>query len=381
MKKEQGSKPCYKTQSSSPDLNLSSVMLAYRKLKIRKELTMETTTEKLPTPAPVLPGRRLHRVLRRIALGFGIVITVFVGLILAGASYEAIASGGDTKAYPPPGQLVDVGGYRLHIQCMGSGSPTVVLDAGLGGTSLDWNLVQGDLSRTTRVCAYDRAGLGWSDAGPQPRTPDHIARELYTLLNNAGIEGPYVLVGHSLAGKNIRMFALQHPELVAGMVLVDARSEYVDEQTSPAEAQGFQEMMAAQENLKGLLRRVGLVRLFGASFWSTPGMPEKISTEMALLSTTQQSRDTVIAEAQGRAVDDAQLKAAPSLGDRPLIVLAAEQNMKALPEWPEAQKRQAALSTKGVLIVAKGSGHYIQLEQPGLVIDALQQVVTQVRGH
>jgi pimeloyl-ACP methyl ester carboxylesterase len=342
---------------------------------------METTTDKSPTPAPVRAGRFSHRVLRRIAIGFGIVIALVAGLILAGASYEAVAAGGDAKAYPPPGQLVDVGGYRLHIQCMGSGSPTVVLDAGLGGTSLDWNLVQGDLSQTTRVCAYDRAGLGWSEAGPQPRTPDRIAQELYTLLNNAGIEGPYVLVGHSLGGKNIRMFALQHPDLVAGMVLVDARSEFVDKQTSPAEAQGFQEMMAAQENLKGLLRRVGLIRLFGASFWSTPGMSEKISTEMALLSTTQQSRDTVIAEALGRAADDTKLEAAPSLGGRPLIVLAAEQNMTALPDWPEAQKRQAALSTKGSLIVVKGSGHNIQLEQPAVVLDAMRQVVAQVRSH
>ena len=109
-------------------------------------------------------------------------------------------------------------------------------------------------------------------------------------------------------------------------------------------------------------------------------MPEKISKEMALLSTTQQSHDTVIAEALERAADDAQLQAAPSLGNRPLIVLAAEQNMTGLPEWPEAQKRQAALSTNGRLIVAKGSGHYIQLEQPALVIDSVRQVVKQVRG-
>lgn len=306
---------------------------------------------------------------------------MIAGLILAGASYEAIASGGDAKAYPPPGQLVDVGGYRLHIQCMGSGNPTVVIDAGLGGTSLDWNLVQDDLSKTTRVCAYDRAGMGWSDAGPQPRTPEHIARELYTLLTNAGIDGPYVLVGHSLAGKNIRMFTLQHPDLVAGMVLVDARSEYVDEQTSPAEAQAFQQTIEGQGKLYGVTRRVGLVRLIGASFWSTPGVPEKISTEMALLSTSQRSIDATNAEAQGRAKDDAQLQAAPSLGDRPLIVLAAEQNMIGLQGWPEAQKRQAALSTKGVLIVAKGSGHYIQLEQPALVLDAVRQVVAQARSR
>jgi pimeloyl-ACP methyl ester carboxylesterase len=169
-----------------------------------------------------------------------------VVLGLVGASYEAIAPAGDARRYPAPGQLVDVGGERLHIQCVGAGSPTVVLDAGLGGSSLDWSLVQPELGRTTRVCAYDRAGMGWSDPGPQPRTPSQIADELHTLLTNAGISGPYVLVGHSLAGKNVRLFALQHPEQVAGMVLVDARSEYVDANTSPAEEQTFQQNIAAQ---------------------------------------------------------------------------------------------------------------------------------------
>lgn len=330
---------------------------------------------------PVRAGHRGRRVLRRLALGLGLVIVLLAGLALAGASYEAIAAGGDAKAYPPPGQLVDVGGYRLHIQCVGTGSPTVVLDAGLGGTSLDWNLVQGELSKTTQVCAYDRAGLGWSDAGPQPRTPSQIARELYTLLTNAGIEGPYVLVGHSLGGKNVRMFALQHPDLVAGMVLVDARSEYVDAQTSPAEAQAFQQTMATGQNFLGVARRLGLVRLFSASQWGTSAMPEKIRTEIALLNTSQQGRDITIAEARGRAQDDTQLQAAPSLGNLPLFVLASEQNMTGDPSWPEAQKRQAALSANGHLIVAKGSGHYIHWEQPTLVLDAVRQVVSQVHNH
>ncbi|HEX2911086.1 MAG TPA: alpha/beta hydrolase [Chloroflexia bacterium] len=343
---------------------------------------MEATTNKtLDNPVPVRGARRGKRVMRRIALGFGIVICLIASLALAGTGYEAIAAGGDAKAYPPPGQLVDVGGYRLHIQCMGSGSPTVVLDAGLGGSSLDWNLVQGNLSQTSRVCAYDRAGMGWSDAGPQPRTPDHIARELYTLLTNAHIEGPYVLVGHSLGGKNIRMFALQHPDLVAGMVLVDARSEYVDEHTSPSEATAFQQGIATQGNLYGVTRHLGLIRLFGAGMWGNSTIPEKIRTEMALLSTTQRSIDTQTAEAAGRAEDDTKLDAAPSLGNLPLFVLASEQNMTGMPAWPEAQKRQAALSTNSHLIVAKGSGHYIQLDQPAVVLDAVRQVVVEARSH
>jgi pimeloyl-ACP methyl ester carboxylesterase len=322
---------------------------------------------------------------RRVLRGIGRTLAALVGLIvvlgLVGASYEAIAAAGDARRYPPPGQLVDVGGFRLHIQCVGTGSPTVVLDAGLSGSSLDWSLVQPELGHTTRVCAYDRAGMGWSDPGPQPRTPHQIAGELHTLLTNAGITGPYVLVGHSLAGKNVRLFALQHPEEVAGMVLIDARGEYVDANTSPAEVQSFQRANAAQAILYRVARSVGLVRLIGASLWGGPAMPRETRTEGMLLQTSRQGIDAQTAEGLERAADDAELLAAPSLGDRPLVVLAAEQNMTATPYWAEAQRRLAALGTKGRLIVAAGSGHYIHWNQPVLVIDAVRQVVKDVRSR
>jgi pimeloyl-ACP methyl ester carboxylesterase len=204
---------------------------------------------------------------------------------------------------------------------------------------------------------------------------------LHTLLTNAGIAGPYVLVGHSLAGKNVRLFALQHPDQVAGMVLVDARSEYVDANTSPAEAQAFQRANAAQAILYRVARSVGLVRLIGASLWGAPAMPRETRTEGMLLTTSRRAVDAQTAEGRERAADDAQLQAAPSLGDRPLIVLAAEQNMTATPYWAEAQRRQAGLSTNGRLIVPAGSGHSIHWEQPTLVIDAVRQVIEDVRSR
>jgi pimeloyl-ACP methyl ester carboxylesterase len=310
-----------------------------------------------------------------------VVVGLIIVLALAGASYEAVAAAGDARRYPMPGQLVDVGGYRLHIQCVGTGSPTVVLDAGLGGSSLDWNLVQSGLASTTRVCAYDRAGMGWSDPGPQPRTPRQIADELHTLLTNAGIAGPYVLVGHSLAGKNVRLFALTHPDQVAGMVLVDARSEYMDANTSPAEVQAFQQVLAAQASQYRVARSLGLVRLIGASLWGGPEMSREMRTEGVLLTTSQRGVDATTDEGLERAANDAQLEAAPSLGDRPLIVLAAEQNMTATPYWAEAQRRQATLSTNGRLIVPAGSVHAIHWEQPTLVIDAVRQVIEDVRSR
>src|SRR6476659_927956 len=162
------------------------------------------TTNKIAVP--LRPGPLGRRVLRGLARGAAVILALLVGLAVAGAGYEAIAGGGDAQAYPAPGRLVDVGGYRLHLQCVGSGSPTVVLESGLGGMSLDWSLVQAEIGQTTQVCAYDRAGMGWSEPGPQPRTPARIADDLHTLLTNAGIPGPYVLVGHSVGGKNVRMF-------------------------------------------------------------------------------------------------------------------------------------------------------------------------------
>src|SRR5690349_3053542 len=160
-------------------------------------MTPTPTTMHIPSATWRIGRRLLRGIVRTLAAVAGLLVV----LGLVGASYEAIAATGDARRYPAPGQLVDVGGFRLHINCVGTGSPTVVLDAGLGGSSLDWNLVQAELGRITRVCAYDRAGMGWSDPSPQPRTPGQIGRELHTLLTNAGIAGPYVLVGHSLAGK------------------------------------------------------------------------------------------------------------------------------------------------------------------------------------
>jgi pimeloyl-ACP methyl ester carboxylesterase len=258
----------------------------------------------------------------------------------------------------------------------------VVLDAGLSRTSLDWSLVQPEIGKTTQVCAYDRAGMGWSDPAPQdkPRTPGQIATELHTLLANAGIAGPYVLVGHSLAGKNVRMFALQHPDEVAGMVLVDARGEYVDEHSTPADEQAFRDGMANQGNIYRLARTLGLARLLGAGQEGSPAMTDRTRMEMVLFTTGQQGIDTTMAEGLQRAADDAQLHSS-SLGDKPLIVLASGLNMKQLPNWPESQRLMSKLSTNGRLAVIEGSGHSIHVEQPAVVIDAVQQVLAQVRGH
>src|SRR5438445_4750230 len=170
---------------------------------------------------------RPRRTIRRRLLRFlGILSLSLIGLLLLGLSYQAITSALDASHYPPPGKLVDIGGYRLHINCTGTGSPTVILDAGLGGTSLDWSKVQPAVARFTRVCSYDRAGYGWSETEPGPRTSQQMVTELHLLLAHAQINGPYLLVGHSLGGLNMRLYAYHYPGEVAGMVLLDSTSEH-----------------------------------------------------------------------------------------------------------------------------------------------------------
>jgi len=152
----------------------------------------------------------------------GASLASLLGLLLVGYIYEPFAEAADAKAYPPPGQLVDVGGYRLHIYCTGSGGPTVVVEAGLGDWSTSWGFVQSEVEKTTRVCTYDRAGMGWSDPGPLPRDAAQFAKELHTLLQNADVPGPYVMVGHSLGGLGVRVFVHEYASEVAGVVLIES---------------------------------------------------------------------------------------------------------------------------------------------------------------
>src|SRR5919109_553973 len=134
----------------------------------------------------------------------------------------------DTRAaqlkasHPAPGRLIDIGGYRLHIYCEGNGEPTAIMEAGLGNPGLAWTFVQPEIADGTRICVYDRAGLGWSDPSPRERTANVMVDELHSLLTQAGIEGPYVLVGHSFGGLLMRLYAHMYPEDVIGLVLVDS---------------------------------------------------------------------------------------------------------------------------------------------------------------
>jgi pimeloyl-ACP methyl ester carboxylesterase len=147
-------------------------------------------------------------------------------LLLTGIFYQAVSEALDRGRYPPQGKLVDVGGFRLHLNCIGQGTPTVVMDAGGGAPSITWGLVPAEIAKFTRVCTYDRAGFGWSDRNPKlPRTSQQSVDELHLLLTKAEINPPYILVGHSLGGVNMRLYASQYPEDVVALVLVDSSHE------------------------------------------------------------------------------------------------------------------------------------------------------------
>src|SRR5687767_5508366 len=201
------------------------------------------------------------------------IVVLIIGLLLAGCIYEPWAEAADARAYPPPGQLVDVGGYRLHINCTGMGSPTVVIDAGLGDWSTSWGgYVQPEVAKTTRVCTYDRAGMGWSEAGPLPRDAAQFARELHTLLQNANIPGPYVMVGHSLGGLPVRVFVHDYASEIAGVVLIESMSPRQFTQSQLA-ARSQTDSQSQPFSFQAALARFGIVRLLVKLPGIAPAVP------------------------------------------------------------------------------------------------------------
>src|SRR5215204_6943645 len=196
------------------------------------------------------------------------------GAALAGVGVvcQIIAAARDRRAFPPPGRLVDVGGFRLHVHALGSVSntPTVILEGGAGLGSATWAWVQPRVAERTRVVAYDRAGVGWSDRGPEPRDGRQIATELHAALEGAGIGGPYVLVGHSFGGVYVRVFADLYPDEVAGLVLVDPTHPDQIER-SPREAQAMRTTRQLMRVFDGL-SHIGLLRLANPAAMFMPGL-------------------------------------------------------------------------------------------------------------
>ena len=304
-------------------------------------------------------------------------LALILVLLLVGYIFEPMAEAADAKAYPPPGQLVDVGGYRLHINCVGSGSPTVVIDAGLGDWSTTWaGSVQPELAKTTQVCTYDRAGMGWSDPGPLPRDAAHFANELHLLLQNAGVPGPYVMVGHSMGGFDVRVFVHQYASEVSGVVLVESMNPKQITQ-SPTGADGSSESTKQPFSLQAALARFGVARLLVKLPGLAPSLPPSEAAYYPLYVRPQyfQATDN---ESLGLPASGAQAAAVKSFGDLPLIVLTAKLND--IPGWSEWQAELLQLSSNSQQLFAEKSGHNVQGDQPEAAVAAIQQMVQQVRA-
>lgn len=333
--------------------------------------------------------------LGRGAIGLLILLAI---LMIAGAIYQSAASASDEKKYPPPGKLYDVGEYRLHLYCVGEGSPTVILEAGAGNPALGWYFVQKDVAGFTRVCAYDRPGYGWSEPASSPLTREQVATTLHRLLETAGVPSPYILVGHSAGGEYIRSFERQYPTDVVGMVLVDSSHE-TETLRYPAKFLEGRKTQSLTMRICRALSPFGVIR--ATRLWYSLIPKTLVSSDIgdAVMSTMYRTTyckasddENTVFEVLGQADKPG------SLGDLPLVVLSAGALYDAIPKavvtslggpdvlalvikvHDENQQLLVELSTQGKLIVAEKSGHEIHWYQPQFVIDAIQEIVEQVRG-
>lgn len=323
-------------------------------------------------------------------------------LAIFGFLYQKLGTARDMRKHPPLGQLVDIGGRRLHLWCTGEGSPTVVLDSGLPGSSLSWTLVQPEVARFTRVCSYDRAGLGWSDPGPPPRTTARIVEDLRALLERARIEPPYVVVGHSFSAFTARLYASQYPDEVAGIVLVDPIHPREWLGLSPERERGLRRAVQLSRygaflvalglgRLVAWLIRIGagslarfLVLLVAGgavrgreslmeSAWKLP--PELRST-VGMFWTQPKSYRALADQIEALPVSAAQVAAMSDLGDMPLVVLSASNSDSGRRSDHDAA---AQLSSRGRHLVALESGHWIQLDRPECVVTTIRDVCEAAR--
>ena len=309
---------------------------------------------------------------------------VFVGLLSAGWIYEVRSRQRDAKRFPPPGQLVDVGGRRLHLLLRGTG-PTVVIEQGAGGPSLNWFPLLEQIAQFARVCLYDRAGSQWSDAVAGPRSLEDRVEDLHRLLTKADIPGPYVFVAHSFGGFLARLFALKYPGSVAGLVLVD----------TPHEESYYQRLVVSRYakfkwvlRIMAVLARFGVPRLLNRLVGKPdPNVPPELSPQLNAAMVRREyfaAASDDIACLEREALGLAKTGALGTLGNLPVVVIT---HGKPFPGpfavlekfWREGQDKLAALSTNGRVVVAVNSNHMIHNDEPEVVVDAIRSVVEAVR--
>jgi pimeloyl-ACP methyl ester carboxylesterase len=308
-------------------------------------------------------------------------VTLFILVLgIVGTVYQTAATESDQRKFPPPGNLIDVDGFKMHIHCEGAGSPTVILEAMSGGTSTYWGWIQPEIQKETRVCVYDRAGFGWSESDPKSPTLARTVRNLHTLLVNANIEGPYVLVGHSLGGVYVRQFAADYPDEVSGMMLLD--------EANPQQFVKYPELFAEGDNFVNLLKAINFANRIGVAhlYFALGGkmdfseLPEPQRSQMEAIWSTPQYFEAQGAELVAGHEIWADALGLKGLGDLPLMVVSRGLNLDY--EWNKYQDELAMLSTNSSHITVEGANHGALVFNPKyahVVSDAILQFVNVVR--
>lgn len=324
---------------------------------------------------------------RKLVERIGLSLIILVTVLIAGSSlFNTIAQHLFWARNPPPGQILRVNSHKMHISCTGQGQPTIILDAGLGSDSFHWGEIQPGLSRITRVCSYDRAGFGWSDALPAPRDADHIANELHQLLLQAGITGPLVLMGHSIAGMYIRDYATHYPSALAGLVFVDSSTPLQDENPAmkSTNASGPPSWVFRSALIAGIPRLIG--------------MCSKPAKGMEPYAGRQQAEDVcrvhytaITSEFDSFNQSGHQTIHSGPFGSLPILIFSHDP-AKAIPAhnpvnevrrqqaWSQMQEDLKKLSTHSRRIVAKGSTHNVHRDRADLVVKEVTLFIQQIRG-
>lgn len=298
---------------------------------------------------------------------FAIEVAALVIVALLGLRYERRARQDDAAQFHPAGQLVDIGGYRLHLYCTGSGGPTVILEHGHRATYLDWYRVQPEIAQFARVCSFDRAGYGWSDPSPRNRIPSVMADELRSALQAAGEKPPYVLVGHSFGAMDAIMFAHKFRDDVVGVMLVDGSTPESLHRASLRTRLWFRTMQLSMP--------FGLPRWRG---WFDGGPKDTVAIKRAL-TCRPQFIETIFREDAAFPATANEIRAITSLGSVPVVVIARDpatgSNSESEARHAHQQREMAQLSSNSRLVVADGSGHDVPLARPDVVVEAVKSLL------
>ena len=302
-------------------------------------------------------------------------VLVILVLVALGGGYERISES-TAPAVAMRGQLVDVGPYRLHIECTGSGAPTVILEPGGGNSAASMGLIAPAVARDSRVCVYDRAGRGWSDPAASPPDGAQIATDLHTLLHRARVRGPYVLAGHSFGGLYVRTYAAKYPEEVAGLVLVDSTA--ANNNPLPPPTGDSYSVLEHGSSLFATTSRLGLGRLLAAANWSA--LPPRYRNDARDTAATGREMAGVLEEYGVAGRSAAEAGRLRSFGAKPLFVLTASRGSQR--GWMGLQNKMAELSTNSVHRVEPGADHASFVDDPvhaAAVTRAIHDVVASVR--